>query len=75
MARIRKIEIRNFRSIRWLDWFPLAGTNYLRVRPTADFNVDDVPAVVLGWLAMTSFVGQIHVALGHAAGNIAVIRF
>lgn len=29
MARIRKIEIRNFRSIRGLDWFPLAGINCL----------------------------------------------
>ena len=29
MARIRKIEIRNFRSIGWLDWFPLAGINCL----------------------------------------------
>lgn len=29
MARIRKIEIRNFRSIGWLDWFPAAGINCL----------------------------------------------
>ncbi|WP_176598778.1 ATP-dependent endonuclease [Sphingobium sp. 15-1] len=29
MARIRKIEIRNFRSIARLDWFPLAGINCL----------------------------------------------
>lgn len=29
MARIRKIEIRNFRSIARLDWFPLPGINCL----------------------------------------------
>lgn len=29
MARIRKVEIRNFRSIARLDWFPLAGINCL----------------------------------------------
>ncbi|WBQ17730.1 ATP-dependent nuclease [Sphingobium yanoikuyae] len=29
MARIRKIEIRNFRSIGRLDWFPLPGINCL----------------------------------------------
>ncbi|OAN53514.1 ATP-dependent nuclease [Sphingobium sp. TCM1] len=29
MARIRKVEIRNFRSIATLDWFPLAGINCL----------------------------------------------
>lgn len=29
MARIRKIEIRNFRSIRSLDWVPSAGINCL----------------------------------------------
>lgn len=29
MARIRKIEIRNFRSIGRLEWFPLAGINCL----------------------------------------------
>lgn len=29
MARIRKIEIRNFRSIRLLDWTPSAGINCL----------------------------------------------
>jgi len=29
MARIRKIEISNFRSIGRLDWFPLAGINCL----------------------------------------------
>jgi hypothetical protein len=29
MARIRKIELRNFRSIAFLDWFPLPGINCL----------------------------------------------
>lgn len=29
LARIRKVEIRNFRSIRKLDWFPAAGMNCL----------------------------------------------
>ncbi|MCE5232773.1 MAG: AAA family ATPase [Mizugakiibacter sp.] len=29
MARIRKVEIRNFRSIRALDWFPNPGVNCL----------------------------------------------
>jgi putative ATP-dependent endonuclease of the OLD family len=29
MARIRKIEIRNFRSIQSLDWFPSSGMNCL----------------------------------------------
>lgn len=29
MARIRKVEIRNFRSIAGLDWFPLPGINCL----------------------------------------------
>ncbi|HWV82289.1 MAG TPA: AAA family ATPase [Hyphomicrobiaceae bacterium] len=29
MVRIRKVEIRNFRSIAWLDWFPLPGINCL----------------------------------------------
>lgn len=29
MARIRKLEIRNFRSIRHLDWFPAPGINCL----------------------------------------------
>src|SRR3546814_1818958 len=29
MARIRKVEIMNFRSIGRLDWFPLAGINCL----------------------------------------------
>lgn len=29
MARIRKVEIRNFRAIRSLDWCPLAGVNCL----------------------------------------------
>jgi len=29
MARIRKIQIRNFRSIARLDWFPLPGINCL----------------------------------------------
>ncbi|WP_425258147.1 ATP-dependent nuclease [Rubrivivax sp. RP6-9] len=29
MARIRKVEIRNFRSIRSLDWCPTAGVNCL----------------------------------------------
>jgi predicted ATP-dependent endonuclease of OLD family len=29
MARIRKVEIRNFRSIARLDWFPLPGITCL----------------------------------------------
>jgi len=29
MARIRKVEIRNFRSVASLDWFPLPGINCL----------------------------------------------
>lgn len=29
MPRIRKVEVRNFRSIRSLDWFPSAGINCL----------------------------------------------
>ena len=29
MTRIRKVEIRNFRSIRSLDWFPVDGVNCL----------------------------------------------
>jgi len=29
MARIRKVEIRNFRSIRALDWLPSPGINCL----------------------------------------------
>jgi predicted ATP-dependent endonuclease of OLD family len=29
MARIRKVEIRNFRSVRSLDWFPSSGINCL----------------------------------------------
>ncbi|WP_188568509.1 ATP-dependent nuclease [Undibacterium terreum] len=29
MARVRKVEIRNFRSIRVLDWFPSGGINCL----------------------------------------------
>ena len=29
MARVRKIEIRNFRSIRAIDWCPIDGVNCL----------------------------------------------
>ena len=29
MARIRRLEIRNFRSIQFLDWVPSAGINCL----------------------------------------------
>ena len=29
MARIRRLEIRNFRSIQFLDWYPSAGINCL----------------------------------------------
>ncbi|MBW8833234.1 MAG: AAA family ATPase [Burkholderiales bacterium] len=48
MARIRKVEIRNFRAVRSLDWCPAAGVNCL-IGPgdSGKSTILDAPGTVL----------------------------